>query len=200
MSIGQKTLAALVISAALAAPARSEQQVLGLDPATSTVSFTLPATGHTVEGRLGVKSGRIEFDPATGAASGQIVIDLKTAATGNESRDKNMHGEVLESAKYPLAVFRAEKLRGAVAPSGSSQVTLDGTLSFHGADHKMSLPAQVSVKNGRVEAEAQFDVPFVAWGLRDPSVLFLRVAKVVAVKVRAVGTLDNAGRAARGTS
>jgi len=201
MSPVYRTLVALALAAAFAAaPVRCEQQVLALDPAASKVSFTLPATGHTVKGRLGVKSGRIAFNPATGAASGQIVIDLKSASTGSESRDKNMHDEVLESSKYPLAVFRAEKLRGAVAPSGSSQVTLDGTLSFHGTDHTMSLPAQVSVKNGRLEAEARFEIPFVAWGLRDPSVLFLRVSKVVAVKIRAVGTLGNGGGAAAGAS
>jgi polyisoprenoid-binding protein YceI len=189
----------VVLAAFVAVSARAEPRALVLDPAASRISFTLDATGHTVEGTMALKSGRIAFDPATGAASGEIVLDLKSAETGNDSRDKGMHAKVLETGKYPTAVFRAEKIRGAVAPSGPSQVTLDGTLSFHGGDHKVSLPAKVEVQNGRVKADAQLQIPYVQWGLRDPSKFVLRVAKVVDVKVHAVGTLEAAGGAPGGT-
>lgn len=191
-------LVVLALFAALSArveSAQAEQQVLVLDPATSKVSFTLPATGHTVEGALAVKSGRIAFDSATGAASGEIVIDLASAGTGNKGRDKTMREEVLETGKHPLAVFRAEKIRGTLAPAGPSQVTLDGTLSFHGGDHKMSLPAKVENKNGSLKAETELQIPFVEWGLHDPSMLMLRVAKVVTVKVAARGSLEAAAAA-----
>lgn len=188
-------LSVLAVFSIFASTAQAEQRVLLLDPAASKVSFTLEATGHDVEGALAVKSGRIAFDPATGAASGEIAVDLKSGQTGNGSRDKTMHKEVLEDDKYPLAVFRAERVRGNVAPEGTSQITLDGTLSFHGSDHKMSLPAKVEVHNGRLKAETSFPVPFIEWGLHDPSIVFLRVAKVVSVKVVAQGSLETAGAA-----
>lgn len=198
MSVSRKTVVStfFVLAVLAAVSARAEQRVLVLDPAASKVSFTLEATGHDVHGGLAVKSGRIAFDPATGEASGEIAIDLGSAETGNGSRDKTMHKEVLEDGKYPLAVFRAEKVRGTLAPSGPSQITLDGTLSFHGADHKMSLPAKVNVQNGHLEAETQFPIPFIEWGLHDPSIAFLRVAKVVSVKVKAQGILEGAAVAA----
>ena len=182
----------ILIAALMAAAAQAQQRVLVLDPQASRVSFTLKATGHQVEGGLALKPSRIAFDPATGAASGEITIDLTTAQTGNKKRDKDMHEEVLETGKYPLAVFRADKIRGTVPASGAGQVTLDGTLSFHGSDHKMSLPAKIDVQNGRVKADTQFEIPYVEWGLHDPSVVMLRVAKVVSVKVQAVGTLEAA--------
>jgi polyisoprenoid-binding protein YceI len=186
-----KRTALIILMAALAAvSAGAQQRVLVLDPQATKVSFTLKATGHEVEGMLGLKNGRIAFDPATGAASGEIAIDLKSAETGNKSRDKTMHEEVLETEKHPMAVFRAEKVRGSVPDSGTGQVTLDGTLSFHGADHKVSLPAKIDVQNGRVKADTQIEIPYVEWGLNDPSILMLRVAKVVSVKVRAEGTLE----------
>ena len=191
-------LAALAASAAL--PARAEQSTLVLDPAASKISFTLDATGHTVEGTMALKSGRISFDPATGAASGEIVLDLKSAQTGNNGRDKDMHAKVLETGKYPTATFRAEKVHGTVAPSGTSQVTLDGTLSFHGGDHKMSLPAKIAVENGRVQADTKLQIPYIEWGLHDPSMFILRVAKVVDVKVHAAGALETAGGASAGTN
>jgi len=184
---------AIILMAALAAiPARAEQHVLVLDPQASKVTFTLKATGHMVEGGLALKSGRITFDPATGAASGEIAIDLKSAQTDNKTRDQKMHDEVLETKKHPLAVFRVEKFRGTLPTSGTGQGTLDGTLSLHGSDHKMSLPAKLEVKDGRVKAVTQFEIPYVEWGLNDPSVVMLRVAKVVTVTVRAEGTLEAA--------
>jgi polyisoprenoid-binding protein YceI len=183
--------AAITLVVTLAAfSVRAEQHVLALDPQASKVSFTLKATGHEVEGGLALKSGRIAFDPATGAASGEIAIDLKSAQTGNKTRDQKMHDEVLETKKHPLAVFRAERVRGTVPTSGTGQVTLDGTLSLHGSDHKMSLPAKIEVQGGRVKADTQFQIPYVEWGLEDPSVIMLRVAKVVSVRVRAEGTLE----------
>jgi polyisoprenoid-binding protein YceI len=186
--------AALILTAALvAASAQAEQHVLALDPQASKVTFTLKATGHVVEGGLALKSGRITFDPATGAASGEIAIDLGSAQTGNKGRDQKMHDEVLQTKKHPLAVFRAEKFRGTIPTSGTGgtgQGTLDGTLSLHGTDHKMSLPAKLEVQGSRVKAVTQFEIPYVEWGLNDPSVVMLRVAKVVTVTVRAEGTLE----------
>ena len=198
MSVAKRAFVFVVLAALAALPARSEQSVLALDPAASRISFTLDATGHTVEGTMALKSGRIAFDPATGAASGEIVLDLKSARTGNDGRDKDMHEKVLETGKHPTATFRAEKVRGTVASSGTSQVTLDGTLSFHGGDHKMSLPAKVTAENGKVKADTQLQIPYVQWGLHDPSKFVLRVAKVVDVKVHAVGTLETAGGAPGG--
>ena len=198
MSVSRKATFVVLLAAAVAAlPLRAEQRVLVLDPAASKVSFTLGATGHDVEGSMALQSGRIAFDPATGAASGEIAIDLKSAQTGNTSRDKTMHEEVLETPKYPLAVFHAERLTGTVPASGSGQVALEGILSFHGADHKVKLPAKVDVQNGRVKAQTQFPIPYVQWGLHDPSILILRVEKVVSVNVQAEGSLE-AGEAPAG--
>ena len=195
MTLKRRAIVTLVAVLA-AVSVHAQQQVLVLDPQASTVSFTLKATGHEVEGGFALKSGRIAFDRATGEAAGEITIDLKGAQTGNKSRDKTMQEEVLETQKHPTAVFRAERVRGTVPESGAGQLTLDGTLSFHGADHKVSLPAKVDVQNGRVKADAQLEIPYVEWGLHDPSILMLRVAKVVTVKVRAEGTLE-AGEGAR---
>lgn len=192
MSVSRRAI--LVLAAALAAqsafPVLAAPETLLLDPAASRVSFTLDATGHDVEGTMAVKSGRVTFDSAAGTAGGEIVLDLASAQTGNGSRDKTMHEEVLETGAHPTAVFRPAKLRGTLAPSGPSQVTLDGTLSFHGAEHAMSLPAKVEVRDGKVTAETSFTIPYVEWGLHDPSIMILRVAKQVAVQVVARGTLE----------
>ena len=48
------------------------------------------------------------------------------------------------------------------------------------------------VSNGHVTADVHFVVPYVEWGLKDPSTFILRVSKKVDITVHAVGTLSPA--------
>ncbi len=186
------------MTAALLAPlaASAEERLLVLRPEKTSVTFKLKATAHEVNGVLALDAGQIRFDPATGAASGQITIDLRHAETGNGLRDREMHRTVLETDRYPQIVFRPERLVGAVADSGVSNVVLMGTVVLHGDEHKLRLAARIKVAGERVSAEVTFGVPYVEWGLHDPSFLVLRVAPVVAVTVLTEGVLSGTSTAA----
>ncbi len=180
------------IAPILALPAIGAEQVLDLEPETTRVTFTLKAAVHDVAGTLYLHGGRIRFDAATGVASGEVSIDAKRAETGSEKRDKKMHKKVLESEHHPLIVFRPERIEGEIAAEGSSEIQLIGTVTLLGTDHALTLPSTVEIEDGAVSTRATFAVPYVEWGLHDPSVLFLRVAKVVEVTISAVGTLSAA--------
>jgi len=177
------------LALAVALSAAASERTLTLDPAASKVDFKLGATGHDVEGSFKIESGSLTFDTATGVMSGEIHVDAASAKTGNGSRDKTMHGDVLESVKFPLFVFKAQKLEGHLADSGKSTVKLHGIISVHGVDHALVMPATVDITGSTASAKATFSVPFVDWGLKDPSILFLRVEKSVVVTVTASGTL-----------
>jgi len=191
------TLALASAIAAVTLPVAASEHVLRIDPDGTAVTFVLEATAHDVEGTLVVVSGEIRFDPETGAASGQIVVDAKRADTGNARRDRKMHDDVLETARYPLFVFRPSSFSGAYAESGRSDVELGGTMSIHGEDHPMNLAATVTVDGGRLSGRAEFSIPYVDWGMEDPSWFVLRVAKQVRVRVEIRGTVtrDTTGRA-----
>jgi len=147
---------------------------------------------HTLHGTLRAKRGSVRFDPATGDASGEIVLDAASADTGNASRDRDMHGKILESGKHPEIVWRIDRVLG--FPRGETKgarVTLSGSLAIHGASHPLSASAEVAVgADRRVTASAAFKIPYVAWGMKDPSSFVLRVDKEVGVEVRAVGLLQ----------
>ncbi len=190
-------LTAGLVAALLAALPAAAAETLSLDPAKSKLTFLLGATGHDVEGVLALRQGSVTFDRATGDAGGEIVLDAAATTTGNESRDKKMHQEVLVSAKFPAIVFRPQKLEGRLAPSGKSQVVLRGEVSLLGVGHALALPAAVEIDGSHLRAEATFKIPFVAWGLQDPSVFILKVDKEVAVTLEIEGELAAAPRGAR---
>jgi hypothetical protein len=95
-----------------------------------------------------------------------------------------MHASVLETERYPIATFRPSRVVGALAPSGPSVLALEGLLGLHGSEHAVILSVKASLAGEVVSAETAFEVPYVAWGLRNPSLLFLRVAPVVEVSLR----------------
>jgi polyisoprenoid-binding protein YceI len=156
-----------------------------LDPATTSIRWTLNTTLHAVHGTFKLKSGSFEIDPATGAASGQIVIDATTGESGDSARDKRMHTAVLESAQYPTITFRPSHVSGKIDLTATGTVTVDGILNLHGQDHPMQLTVNLHPQDAGVALATHFSVPFIAWGLKSPNTFILRTGKEVALDVDA---------------
>ncbi|MFP3940641.1 MAG: YceI family protein [Thermoanaerobaculia bacterium] len=190
-----RTVCAWIVAGALcpgAALAAGEMLVFHLDPDETAVEFRLGATLHTVEGSLGTASGRIAFDPESGLAAGEVVIDLTAAETGVERRDRKMHEQVLETERFPEAVYRVERIDvpDQSLELGRNDLQLHGTLEFHGATREVAVPTVATVEAGRVSATAWIEIPYVDWGLPDPSFFVLRVGKTVRVEIEASGRLE----------
>jgi polyisoprenoid-binding protein YceI len=171
----------------LAAALGAQPVVVTLDPAGSRVEFTLGATLHTVRGTFKLKSGTIRFDPATGAAEGEVIVDAASGVTGNGSRDGKMHREVLESERYPDIVFAPSRVSGHLKPEGESKLQVEGTLTLHGSPKPVTLDAVVQITGDRMTALTRLVVPYVQWGLKNPSTLFLRVSDKVDLTLHAAG-------------
>ena len=143
---------------------------------------------HTVHGSFQALRGRIEYSNATGALRGEIVVDAQSGQSGDAGRDKKMHEEILESEKYPAISFRPDRVEGKVAPAGKSTVQVHGIFTLHGAEHELTVPASVNLDGGHWSATVKFSVPYVQWGVKNPSVFLLRVSKTVDVSIAAAGT------------
>ena len=189
---------ALFLSAAAAlgeqpaAPAAVSEIILTLDPAQSRVHWTVDATLHTVHGMFALKSGTVHFDPETGRAGGEIIVFAPSGESGNGSRDRRMHKEILETAKYPEVVFRPAKVEGKVGQSGASDVKLGGVFSIHGADHDLTVQVHAELMGDRWRGTGKFAVPYVKWGIKDPSNFLLKVKPVVNVEVEMSGEVKAA--------
>jgi polyisoprenoid-binding protein YceI len=115
--------AALSLGLAAQAPSTSQTArtptlampvVLTVDPAQSTVHWSLDSSLHTVHGTFKVKRGIVTVDPDTGKAKGEIVVDAASGESGNDSRDRKMHKEVLESGQYAEVTFRPDHVDGTI--------------------------------------------------------------------------------------
>jgi len=181
--------AVLIFMIATALSGAAQQISLQLDPAKTTVRFTLDAALHTVHGTFQAKQGALQFDPASGQVSGEIVVDTKSGQTGNGMRDRKMHNEVLESERYPEITFRPARIEGSVASQGKSSVTVHGMFNIHGSEHETTVPAEVEMDVDHWTATAHFTVPYAKWGMKNPSTLFLRVSDSVEIEVLAGGSV-----------
>lgn len=186
-------LAAGVITLlAVSASAQSSpsKMTLHLDPATTKIDWTLKGILHTVHGTFQLKRGLITFNQDAGTADGEVIVETGSAESGNKSRDQRMRNDVLESTKYPEAIFHPEKVTGVVHDGQTQTVTVEGTFTIHGVDHPLFLQVRTSLSDGKLNATTSFVVPYVAWGMKDPSTLMLRVGKEVQVKVDARATVQ----------
>jgi polyisoprenoid-binding protein YceI len=193
----------LLLSAAAAPPRQIRQGLTAKDPAVSSVSleldpvrskvhWTLPSSLHTVHGTFTVVRGLMSLDRESGKAGGEIVVNARSGASGNDSRDAKMHREILETAKYPDVVFHPAQVEGKVMFNGSCDVKIHGTLSVHGADHQIAAMVHAEIEGDNWTGTAKFDVPYVAWGIKNPSNFLLKADKVVHLEVEMAGRLQPA--------
>jgi len=177
-----------LLCAGVTGMASGQEIALDLDPARTTVQFTLGASLHSVHGSFKLKRGAIRFDPATGKIGGEAVVDATSGESGSDGRDRRMHDGILESARYPDIVFVPDRVEGSVARQGASQVEVHGRFRIHGAEHEVMLPVQVQMTQtaeGQAIAKIHFTIPYVKWGLKNPSTLFLRVSDKVDIDIAA---------------
>jgi polyisoprenoid-binding protein YceI len=181
---------ALIASMLLfAASAFAQHQAFTVDPNTSQVAWALGGNGHHVTGTFHVQSGTVEFDSTSHTISGSIVVAAGSGNSGEASRDKKMNKDVLDVEHYTEITFIPQKFDGAIAPTGDSTIQVAGTFTLHGTPHDLTVPMQIHIDAGALTAKTHFSVPYVKWGLKDPSVFILKVAKEVDIDLTLTGKL-----------
>ena len=59
-----------------------------------------------------------------------------------------------------------------------------------GTAHEIDVPMQVQVSGSQFHATGAFDVPYVKWGMKDPSNFAIKVHKEVQIELLLVGSLQ----------
>jgi polyisoprenoid-binding protein YceI len=167
----------------------SSQQHYKVDPGSSEVHFTLGASDGPVNGTFHLTSGEFTLDPATGAMTGTVTVDAASGDSGKKNRDKKMTNDELKVQTYATVTFAPAKFSGQLKDPGDSTGQVDGAFTLIGQTHPVSVPMTVHMEGDRFTATGEFTVPFVSWGMKDPSFLFMKVDKEVKVQLKLTGTV-----------
>lgn len=179
----------LALSLAIVPAAVAQHQTFTVNPDSSQVSFALGGNTHHVNGTFHVQSGSIDFDRSAVTISGSVVVSALSGNSGDPSRDKKMNSDVLDTAQFTQISFVPRSYQGTVAASGDSTIQVTGVFTLHGTPHDLTVPMQIHIEGSNLTASSHFTVPYVKWGLKDPSIFVLKVAKEVDIDLKLVGTL-----------
>ncbi len=190
-----KTLAhsiLFVLPLVLAPGAFAQHQTFTVNPDASQVSFFLGGSDHGTHGTFHVQSGMVDFDRSMPKISGSIVVAAGSGDTGNKSRDHKMTTEVLDAAHFSEVTFAPQSYQGTILASGDSNIQVTGIFTLHGMPHTVTVPMQIHIDAATCTAKTHFTVPYVKWGLKDPSIFILKVAKEVDVDLVLTGRINPA--------
>jgi len=190
-----KTYAAalfLAIPLATAPAGFAQHETFNVNPDASQVAFTLGGSGHHVQGSFHVQKGSIDFDPGTQKISGSVIVAAGSGNSGDSGRDKNMNTSVLDTAHFAEVTFAPSSYQGTLAASGDSTIQVSGVFTLHGTPHDLTLPMQIHIDGTNLTAKGHFTVPYVKWGLKDPSIFVLKVAKEVDIDLTLSGQVVRA--------
>ena len=189
-----KSLAAFALAGVLAgllAPAAlAQQQTFVVNPDGSEVRMTLNTTHEVVNGTFHVQSGSIDFDRSAGRMSGSVIVFAGSGKTGNDNRDRKMNRDILEVEQYRTISFEPKRYEGAIAASGDSIIQVTGIFTLLGTPHEITVPMLVRLDGTSATAKAQFKLPYVQWGLKNPSFMIWKADDDVAIDLNLVGAIS----------
>ncbi|HEV2198270.1 MAG TPA: YceI family protein [Bryobacteraceae bacterium] len=167
----------------LSLAAAATETRLDFDAAQTTVEFTRFAHGAR---ELQAERGLAAIRSALSTVNGQLVVDAASGRSGNNTRDRRMHREILESMRFPEVVFSPVRFTGEFHAQQDSQLIVHGTFRLHGAGHDIDIPVKVHPAREGYALDAVFPLPYVAWGLKNPSNFLLRVGDTATIKIHAL--------------
>lgn len=176
---------ALVPLAALA-----QHQTFSVNADASEVKMTLNTTHEVVSGTFHVQSGSIEFESGAPKMSGTVVVAAGSGKTGNGSRDKKMNKDILKVEQHATVSFEPKSYTGSIAASGNSSIQVTGIFTLLGTPHEITIPLLVHLEGANATAKGHFEVPYVQWGLKNPSFLIWKAENDVAIDLNLVGTVS----------
>jgi polyisoprenoid-binding protein YceI len=186
-----KSFSVLAFAVVLAPAALAQHQTFVVNPDASEVKMTLKTTHELVNGVFHIQSGTIEFDRSAQKISGSVVVAAGSGKTGNDSRDKKMNNDILKVAQYTTVSFAPKTYTGTIAQTGDSTIEAIGVFTLLGTPHDLTIPMQIHMDRAQATAKAQFIIPYVQWGLKNPSFLFWKAENDVEINLNLVGQIAN---------
>jgi len=165
--------------------------VYTIDPASSTVKFSVDHLDGTTTGEFKRFTGQFSYDPDPAAMAlwkATATIELASIDTHDEVRDEELRSpEVLNAPKYPLMKFVGDK---AISPKKNKWVLI-GRLTLRGITKRIALDLEI-LKHGKdIEFSATTRINRVDFGATWKSDPFdadgILISKFVDITIRVIG-------------
>ncbi len=153
------------------------------------MKIKLNTTHEVVNGVFHVQSGSIDFDRTASDIAGMIIVAAGSGKTGNGSRDKKMNKDILKVEQFAAVSFAPKAYTGTIAASGDSTIQVTGVFTLLGTPHNLTIPMRIHIDGPKATAMGEFVVPYVQWGLKNPSFLIWKAENNVEVEVNLVGEI-----------
>jgi polyisoprenoid-binding protein YceI len=165
----QSVLWAVLLAATL--PSRG---VLSIDPAGSTIRYTIVHKLHRVDGISREMEARAVVKD-DGSVLAMVRAPVASFRSGDGNRDEHML-EALEVGKFPYVIFKGVARLGPAREVPTSQVPMDGEVDLHGVTTAVKVPLSLLPQpDGSVRARGSFDVSLDAHRVQRPSLLFVKI-------------------------
>lgn len=184
-------IAAIAITMFLSHSALAQHQAFTVDPNASDVKMTLKTNHDIVNGTFHVQSGSFQFDRNAHTITGLVTVGAGTGNTGNSGRDKKMDKDYLKVDQYNTVTFAPKTFTGTLAQQGDSTIQVSGVFTLLGTPHDLTIPMQVHLDGTKATATAQFTIPYVQWGIKNPSFFILKADNDVSMNISLSGRVSN---------
>jgi polyisoprenoid-binding protein YceI len=141
---------------------------------------------HAIHGRASRLSGQVEVDIVAGRPgptfAGRIEVPVGGLRSGNPVYDRELHRRV-DARRFPTITG---EVRSATAVGDDGVFRVEGDLTFHGVEQRISGEVRVSVDGDSVVVEGEHVFDVRDFGITPPRILMLRVEPEVTVRIRLV--------------
>ena len=186
-----KSLSVFALALIFAPAGLAQHQTFAVNSDASEVKMKLNTTHEAVNGTFHIQSGSIGFDRGNPKMSGSVAVLAGSGKTGNDSRDKKMNKEILKVEQNAIVSFEPKSYAGAIAPSGDSTIQVTGIFTLLGTPHEIAVPMLIHLDGASATAKTHFVVPYVQWGLKNPSFLIWKADNDVAIDLSLTGRLSH---------
>lgn len=121
-------------------------------------------TGRVLLSPKGMVDSRLEMSVDTRSL---VVLDQNVSERDRAKITRSMHEEVLESARYPEALFRSTGISGLKDEgNGEYSLQLQGDLTLHGQTRSITIPLTLRSTPGQIRTTGRYTLKQTDFGIR----------------------------------
>lgn len=156
------------------------QQATSLVSKETNITFFSSAPLEDIEAKSSLAASAINIK------TGDIIFRVKNTSFQFDKKlmQEHFNENYMESDKYPLSEFKG-KIEGIekLSQEGTYTLNVSGMLQIHGVTKPYTTAAQFHIKNGAIQATANFPVKLADHKITIPSIVGKKIAETVKIKV-----------------